>query len=83
MAFERRPATTTSSYQSALERIRAEYHEMPGLRLTSEQVARLCGVEPYTCLHLLEALVDVGYLERTSSGQYARPADARRTSFRR
>ena len=28
-----------------LTRIRAEYLEMPGLRLTSEQAQRLCGAE--------------------------------------
>jgi len=31
--------------QTVTERLRAEFMEMPGLRLTSEQVQRLCGME--------------------------------------
>ena len=41
-----------------LERIRAEYLEMPGLCLTSEQVQRLCGVERTICQLVLDSLVD-------------------------
>jgi DNA-binding IclR family transcriptional regulator len=71
--------TTTGglTIQSSLERIRAEYQEMPGLRLTPDQVARLCGVERSSCEQLLEALVDTRYLERSTDGRYARPADTR------
>ena len=32
-----------------LERIRSEYLEMSGLRLTDAQVERLCGVDRTTC----------------------------------
>ena len=70
--------TATSPYRAALQRIRAEYGEMPGLRLTPEQVARLCGVESHACVHLLDALVDTGYLNRTPGGQYVRQAEPRR-----
>ena len=75
--------TTTSStdgsqYHWALQRIRAEYDEMPGLRLTAEQVARLCGIESFACHHLLDALVDTGYLDRAANGHYVRPAEPRR-----
>ena len=38
-----------------LERIRAEYLEMPGLCLTSEQVQRLCGVERTICQLVLDS----------------------------
>jgi len=65
------------SIQSSLERIRAEYQEMPGLRLTPDQVARLCGVERAACEQLLEALVDTRYLERSRDGRYTRPAETR------
>jgi response regulator of citrate/malate metabolism len=76
---EDRPRTTGAgrTIQSGLERIRAEYQEMPGLRLTSDQVARLCGVERSSCEQLLEALVDTRYLERSTDGRYARPAETR------
>jgi DNA-binding IclR family transcriptional regulator len=66
----------------SLERIRAEFQEMPDLCLTCERVARLCGLERAACECLLRALADTGYLERAADGRYARRADlhrARRT----
>ena len=41
-----------------LTRIRAEYLEMPGLRLTPDQTERLCGVERALCQIVLDALVN-------------------------
>ena len=38
-----------------LQRIRAEYLEMPGLSLSPEQVQRLCGVDSALCVSVLEA----------------------------
>ncbi len=35
--------------QRVLERIRAEYLEMPGLKLTADQLQRLCGIEQTIC----------------------------------
>lgn len=58
-----------------LKRIRAEYLEMPGLRLKSEQVQRLCGIEPRVCQAVLDALVDAKFLCVTSGGHYARLTD--------
>ena len=58
-----------------LGRLRAEYLEMPGLRLRTEQVQRLCGIEPRVCQSVLDALVDAGFLSVTSSGHYARVTD--------
>lgn len=60
---------------AALARLRSEYKEMPGLRLKSEQVRRLCGIEPKVCQAVLDALVDAKFLEVTSSGHYARLTD--------
>ena len=79
MAEDRQRTSTSGepTVQSGLERIRAEYQEMPGLRLTSAQVSRLCGVERSSCEQLLEALVDTRYLERSTDGRYARPAETR------
>src|ERR1043166_9943713 len=42
----------------ALDRIRAEFLEMPGLRLTIEQAHRLCGVEQSVCAEVLDELVE-------------------------
>jgi hypothetical protein len=58
--------------QEVLERIRAEYLEMPGLQLTVEQVQRLCGVERAICHVVLETLVEAKFLCTKSNGVYAR-----------
>jgi hypothetical protein len=70
-----------------LNRLRAEFLEMPGLRLTSPQVQRLCGVERTTCQMVLDALVNEGFLWVTPEGLYVRrttgqhhPATASRTT---
>lgn len=61
--------------EDILNRLRAEYLEMPGLQLTAEQVQRLCGVEPKVCQSALDALVDAKFLCVTSGGHYARLTD--------
>jgi hypothetical protein len=58
-----------------LQRIRAEYLEMPGLALRPEQVQRLCGVESAVCQSVLEALVESRFLSRRPDGAYARYRD--------
>jgi response regulator of citrate/malate metabolism len=58
--------------QAILERLRAEFLEMPGLRLTADQVHRLCGVERMTCRAVLDALVDEKFLCAKADGTYAR-----------
>jgi len=58
-----------------LTRLRAEYLEMPGLRLTSAQVQRLCGIERVTCQQALDALVNVNFLCSHADGTYARSTD--------
>jgi hypothetical protein len=50
-------------------RIRAEYHEMPGMRLTVAQAARLFNLEPIRCARLLDALVSAGVL-RTNGREF-------------
>jgi hypothetical protein len=58
-----------------LERVRAEYLEMPGLRLKIEQVHRLFGVERPLCQRVLDALVDAKFLCAKSDGTYSRLTD--------
>jgi hypothetical protein len=55
-----------------LNRIRAEYLEMPGLLLTREQMQRLYGVDRTECQPVLDALVDARFLCVRSGGAYAR-----------
>lgn len=54
------------------ERVRAEYLEMPGLRLTVEQVQRLCGIERTICELVLDSLVKTSFLCVKADGHYAR-----------
>jgi hypothetical protein len=58
-----------------LERVRAEFLEMPGLRLTAAQVERLCGIEQTTCKAVLGALVDARFLRVSANGIYSRLTD--------
>ena len=51
-------------------RIRGEYCEMPGLRLTVSQACRLWQVDVSTCETLLEELVREGFLYKTDNGAY-------------
>jgi hypothetical protein len=59
----------------AVRRIRSEYLEMPGLRLTVEQAQRLCGVERTECKSVLDTLVEEKFLCVKVNGAYARATD--------
>ena len=80
--------------QDVVTRLRAEYLEMPGMRLKPEQVQRLCGVERTLCKVVLDSLVDEkflcvgqdGHYARLTSGDYPHPATedfSSRAPFRR
>ena len=60
----------TLSHESLVARIRGEYLEMPGLRLTLAQACRLWQVDASTCEMLVDQLVREGFLCRTDSGSY-------------
>jgi hypothetical protein len=62
----------SSENEPLVERIRAEYLEMPGMTLRLEQVARLCGIERSICKVVLDALVAVKFLCLRPDGTYAR-----------
>ncbi len=59
-----------------LVRMRGEFHEMPGLKLTAHQARRLWGLDAPICDALLAELVETGFLRRARDGSFAR-ADAR------
>ena len=56
--------------ESIVARIRGEYSEMPGLRLTFAQACRLWQLDASTCKMLLEQLVRETFLLRTLDGVY-------------
>jgi hypothetical protein len=62
---------TPNQAHDVLERIRAEYLEMPGMRLTAMQVRRLCGVDAETC-EAIESLVAMRFLSVNADGTYVR-----------
>jgi Fic family protein len=53
-------------------RIRHEFLEMSGLRLTVAQTARLVGVSLAHATMMLDALVEEEFLMRTTDGAYGR-----------
>ena len=55
-----------------LRRVRAEFAEMPGLRLTPAQASRLLGVEREACQTVIEALIASSFLRWTAAGTVAR-----------
>jgi len=61
---------STCRHEQILERLRAEYREMPDMRLKLEQVQRLCGIEQPLCKLALEALVEAKFLRLGSDGAY-------------
>jgi len=61
-----------SAEERILLRVRGEYLEMPGLRLTLAQARRLWGLDSATCERILRLLVDADFLSLRSDGTYAR-----------
>jgi hypothetical protein len=53
---------------NALERIRAEFIEMPGLRLTVAQAQGLWAIDLPTCERLIDTLLASGFLVWTCDG---------------
>jgi hypothetical protein len=53
-----------------VERIRGEFLEMPGLKLTRTQACRLWSLDEAMCESALTLLVSEGFLCRTASGAF-------------
>jgi hypothetical protein len=59
-------------FPALLQRVRAEFNEMPGLRLTPAQAARLLGLDASSCQRVINALVGVAFLKRAADGSVMR-----------
>jgi hypothetical protein len=57
-----------------MQMVRAEYDEMPNLRLTPSEAQRRFGLEPAACSAVLDALLLEDFLWRTRDGLFARSA---------
>jgi hypothetical protein len=55
-----------------IQRVRSEFLEMPGLRLTEQQARRLLDLDPPSCAAVLGGLIDTGFLCRTRDGFFMR-----------
>ena len=54
------------SFAVVVDRVRSEFVEMPGLELTLAQAVRLWTLGVDDCRHVIDALVDVGFLKWTA-----------------
>ena len=62
-----------------LQRIRGEFMEMPGLKLTIPQAARLWHLDPASSREFLEILVLDGILRKKPDGVYLAVSDVSQT----
>ena len=60
-----RLSVPSDRFAEALRRAEAEFREMPGLKLTEAQAARLLSFDSALCSEVLAALVDQHFLTRT------------------
>jgi len=56
--------------EETVRRVRAEFLEMPGLKLTVPQAQRLWGVDRPTCEAVIDALTAARFLARTRDGAF-------------
>jgi len=55
-----------------IERVRAEFLEMPGMQLSLAQAARLFGLDVAACKQVIDVLVNASFLRWTPAGTIAR-----------
>ena len=59
-------------FEAVLRRVRSEFVEMPGLRVTPAQATRLWGLEGDACQKVIKALIDASFLRWTPAGAVTR-----------
>ena len=59
-------------HEAIVRRVRDEFLEMPGLRLTPAQATRLWGLERETCSKVIDVLVAAAFLRWTPTGAVTR-----------
>jgi len=59
-----------SQRRTLTDRIRAEFTEWPGLKITKAQACRLWHSDESACDAALAALIEEGFLRRTASGAF-------------
>lgn len=61
---------SSSAQDALLRRVRGEFREMPGMRLTIEQATRLWTLDRETCANIFHSLVAARFLEIDPTGRY-------------
>jgi hypothetical protein len=61
---------STSQEDHLLRRVRSEFREMPGMRLTIDQAMRFWTVDRTTCTSVFGSLVEGRFLELDATGRY-------------
>jgi hypothetical protein len=64
------PTSPPAPTPQLLTRIRGEFREMPGLRLTLQQARRLLNLDLLTCSTALAVLEAAGFLATTRDGAF-------------
>ena len=59
-------------FHTLVSRVRAEFLEMPGLRLTLKQATRLWGMDDSVCRTVVDSLVEASFLRRAEGGTFVR-----------
>lgn len=62
------------SFAAVVDRVRAEFIEMPGLEVTLPQAVRLWTIGMDDCRFVIDALVDAGFLKWTARRTIVRAA---------
>jgi hypothetical protein len=68
------------TFTSVVDRVRAEFVEMPGLELTLPQAVRLWGLGADDCRSVLDSLTDAGFLKWTARRTVVRAGAGRPVS---
>ena len=59
-------------WQATMNRVRGEFREMPGMRVTTQEAESLLGLNGHLSAWVLERLEAEGFLSRTAQGEYVR-----------
>ena len=70
--IERDLSRQTLLFEAALQRARADFVEMPGLRLTLHQARRLWMLDSHQCEAVLDQLVRTRFLTKTNGQLFVR-----------
>jgi hypothetical protein len=64
--------SASAAIRTLMDRVQAEYEEMPGLSVTLPQAQRLWAVDRAICEEVFSRLTDRGVLRMTSKGRFVR-----------